>query len=267
MQIFFFLAAVDNSIIEEPYHTFTAFEGLVDFSLKHALWHFKTKGHPKESVKAKWWVEDGLYSSALHLTQHFKLYIRHRHLAPHRLGRLSCRVRVKWWSLGKVLLGSFGSKLSACHSVFCGTSSCWSMKWVRLVSWLNNYTLYTVIPFPCLISSHRLSKTRCWEWKKKGTELSTAIWFWAWHFLTLLRQSGNLCIWVQAFNEGVSPLGLTRESMVNSGILQGLLNSSPQFRLGSQAVGKPTRAGHTASVGSGRRLLATDFQQRNTRVI
>lgn len=72
---------------------------------------------------------------------------------------------------------------------------------------------------------------------------------------------------MQAFNEGVSPLGLTRESMVNSGILQGLLNSSPQFRLGSQAVGKPTMAGHTASVGSGRRLLATDFRQRNTRVI
>lgn len=91
-----------------------------------------------------------LCSSALHPTQHFKIYIRHRHLAPHRLGGLSCRVRVKWWSLGKVLLGSIGSKPSACHSVFCGTPSCWSMKWVRLVSWLDSYTLYTVIPCPCM---------------------------------------------------------------------------------------------------------------------
>lgn len=160
-----------------------------------------------------------LCSSALHRTRHFKIYIRHRHLAPHRLGELSCRVRVKWWSLGKVMLGSFGSKLSAFHSVFCGTPSCWSMKWVSLVSWLNNYTLYTVIPCPCVISSHRLSNTRCWECKKEGTELSTAIWFWAWHFLILFRQSGNLYIWVQAFSEGVSPLGLTRESMANSGML------------------------------------------------
>ena len=72
---------------------------------------------------------------------------------------------------------------------------------------------------------------------------------------------------MQACNEGVSPLGLTRESMANAGMLKGLSNSSPQFRFGSKTVGKPTSAETSASVRSGRRLLATDFRQRSSTMI